>query len=78
MVTVAKKNVGLNFQAVLPAVSGRYSFGTLLSGLTWFQVGGPAEVLYKPENVSDLQYFLKNKPSDLPCFTWGWFKCVGS
>ena len=66
-----KKNFDLNFQDVLPAVRGRYSFGTLLSGLTWFQVGGPAEVLYKPEDVSDLQYFLKNKPSDLPCFLLG-------
>jgi UDP-N-acetylmuramate dehydrogenase len=71
MVTVAKKNVDLNFQDVLPAVRGRYSFGTLLSGLTWFQVGGPAEVLYKPEDVSDLQYFLKNKPSDLSYFLLG-------
>ena len=71
MVTVAKKNVDLNFQDVLPNVRGRYSFGTLLSGLTWFQVGGPAEVLYKPEDVSDLQYFLKNKPSDLSYFLLG-------
>ena len=71
MVTVAKKNVDLNFQDVLPCVRGRYSFGTLLSGLTWFQVGGPAEVLYKPEDVSDLQYFLKNKPSDVSYFLLG-------
>ncbi len=44
----------------LPNVRGRYSFGIPLASLTWFQVGGPAEVIYKPEDTADLQHFLKN------------------
>ncbi len=71
MVTSTKKSSLQILKDVLPPVRGRYSFGTLLSGLTWFQAGGPAEVLYKPEDVSDLQYFLKNKPSDLSYFVMG-------
>ena len=71
MVTIAKKSL-VNIQKdVLPTVRGRYSFGTPLSGLTWFQVGGAAHVIYKPEDVSDLQDFLKNKPSGLSYFVMG-------
>ncbi len=71
MVTNTKKISSQILKDVLPLVRGRYSFGTLLSGLTWFQVGGPAYVVYKPEDTSDLQYFLKNKPGDLPYFVMG-------
>jgi UDP-N-acetylmuramate dehydrogenase len=50
----------------LPAVRGRYSEQASLSQSTWFQVGGPAEVLFKPADQDDLQEFLKNCPSDIP------------
>lgn len=50
----------------LPAVRGRYSAGADLSKVTWFGVGGPAEVLYKPADVDDLADFLKAKPADVP------------
>lgn len=71
MVTVVKKSLSQIQKDVLPSVRGRYSFDTSLSGLTWFQVGGPAYVVYKPEDVSDLQYFLKNKPNNLSYFVMG-------
>lgn len=32
----------------------------------WFKVGGPAEVTFEPENLVDLQYFLSNRPRDIP------------
>ncbi len=54
----------------LPNVRGRYSYSVPLSGLTWFQVGGPAGVVYKPEDVSDLQYFISNC-KDVPYFVLG-------
>lgn len=54
-----KSVVKSNFDP-LPNVRGRYSFSVLLSGLTWFQVGGPAKVIYKPEDLEDLQHFLKH------------------
>lgn len=50
----------------LPQVRGRYSTNTLLNTITWFRVGGPAEVLYKPADLEDLSFFMKNKPSDIP------------
>lgn len=50
----------------LPNVRGRYTAGANLSKYTWFNVGGPAEVLYKPADFDDLQTFLQNTPKQIP------------
>ncbi|MDH5188306.1 MAG: UDP-N-acetylmuramate dehydrogenase [Rhodospirillaceae bacterium] len=50
----------------LPNVKGRISENADLSRVTWFRVGGPAEVLFKPDDVDDLAHFLKNRPKDVP------------
>jgi UDP-N-acetylmuramate dehydrogenase len=50
----------------LPAVRGRYRAGADLSKSNWFQVGGKAEVLFKPEDVTDLAAFLQQKPAEVP------------
>jgi UDP-N-acetylmuramate dehydrogenase len=50
----------------LPKVRGRLTEGSLLSAVTWFRVGGPADVLFKPADIDDLAQFLKQKPSDVP------------
>ena len=50
----------------LPAVRGRYSEGADLARITWFQVGGPAEVMYRPADAEDLAQFLAEKPTDVP------------
>lgn len=50
----------------LPAVRGRYSVDTDLSRITWFRVGGPAEVSFRPKDLGDLVTFLRTKPQDLP------------
>ena len=49
----------------LPAVRGRLSAFADLGKVTWFGVGGPAEVLFKPADVDDLADFLKAKPTDV-------------
>ena len=36
-----------------------------LSQLTWFRVGGPAEILFKPADQDDLIFFLQNCPADI-------------
>ncbi len=36
-----------------------------LASLTWFRVGGPAEVLFRPADPHDLAAFIAAKPSDL-------------
>ncbi len=43
----------------------------MLDKITWFRVGGPAEVLFKPADVDDLCLFLKEKPKDIPVSTIG-------
>ncbi|HEU5046367.1 MAG TPA: UDP-N-acetylmuramate dehydrogenase [Rickettsiales bacterium] len=57
--------------ASLPATRGKMRAGADLSKSNWFQVGGPAEVLFKPEDTEDLAFFIANKPADLPITVLG-------
>ncbi len=50
----------------LPRVRGRYDVYADLGKMTWFRVGGPAEVLFAPADAEDLATFLKGRPSDVP------------
>lgn len=50
----------------LPAVRGRYTENAPLLGITWFRVGGPAEVAFRPADPEDLAAFLAQKPADVP------------
>ncbi len=49
----------------LPSVRGRYDAQAPIARYTWFRVGGPAEVLYRPADVTDLANFLAGKPGDV-------------
>jgi len=55
----------------LPALRGRLLANQPLADLTWFRVGGPAQVLFMPEDEEDLGYFLRGLPSDIPVTTVG-------
>lgn len=50
----------------LPEVRGRYQENVDLSGQTWFRVGGPAEVVFRPADAEDLATFLHGKPENVP------------
>jgi UDP-N-acetylmuramate dehydrogenase len=50
----------------LPKVRGRYQPSVALEAITWFRVGGPAEVLFMPADEDDLAHFLKETPDDIP------------
>lgn len=50
----------------LPAVRGRLIEAASLAKLTWFRVGGPAEVLFRPADADDLASFLSGTPKDVP------------
>lgn len=50
----------------LPQVRGRLSEHAALAGTTWFRVGGPAEVMFRPADRDDLIDFLAAKPADVP------------
>jgi UDP-N-acetylmuramate dehydrogenase len=50
----------------LPKMRGRYSENAILANTTWFRVGGPAEVLFRPADLDDLADFLAQRPADVP------------
>lgn len=51
---------------ILPEVRGKYLKHVPLSKHTWFGVGGPAEVMYIPQDIDDLRHFLLKRPHNLP------------
>ena len=55
----------------LPKVRGRLTPNAPLGHLTWFGVGGPAEVLFKPHDRDDLVEFIKNCPLHVPITVMG-------
>ncbi|MGD9639317.1 MAG: UDP-N-acetylmuramate dehydrogenase [Alphaproteobacteria bacterium] len=50
---------------LLPKTKGSLIESAPLSDLTWFGVGGPAEVMFRPFDENDLINFLKNKPRNI-------------
>ena len=50
----------------LPAVRGRLSENAPLAPVTWFRVGGAAEIMFRPADLDDLAAFLAGKPADIP------------
>lgn len=50
----------------LPSVRGELIENAPLAPLTWFRVGGPAEVLFRPVDADDLAAFLAGTPEDVP------------
>ncbi len=55
-----------DLQSRMPALRGRLLSNQSLAELTWFRVGGPAQVLFMPEDEADLCYFLANLAGDIP------------
>ena len=53
-------------KAAMPQLRGRLTANQRLSELTWFRVGGPAQMLFAPADEDDLAYFLKNLPAEIP------------
>lgn len=51
---------------ILPKVRGKYQKDVPLSKHTWFGVGGPAEVMFHPQDAEDLSHFIRTKPYNLP------------
>lgn len=50
----------------LPPVRGSLAANAPLHRFTWFRVGGPAAVLFRPADTDDLAAFLAELPSDVP------------
>jgi UDP-N-acetylmuramate dehydrogenase len=54
-----------------PNLRGRLLPNQSLAELTWFRVGGPAQVLFMPEDEADLAYFLGALAPELPATVVG-------
>ena len=59
-------DLAADLKARLPQLRGRLMSNQPLAELTWFRVGGPAQVLFMPEDEADLAYFLGQLPAEIP------------
>lgn len=58
-------------KAAMPELRGRLLANQSLAELTWFRVGGPAQVLFTPADEDDLAYFLAHLDSEIPVYVVG-------
>jgi len=59
-------DITADLKAKMPSLRGRLLANQSLAELTWFRVGGPAQVLFMPEDEADLSSFLANLPGEIP------------
>ena len=64
-------DITADLTARMPNLRGRLLANQPLAELTWFRVGGPAQVLFMPEDENDLAYFLQNLPAEIPVMVVG-------
>src|SRR6266478_3906926 len=60
-----------DLKAAMPQLRGRLLANQSLAELTWFRVGGPAQLLFTPSDEDDLGYFLEHLPSAIPVYVVG-------
>src|SRR4030081_716369 len=60
-----------DLKAAMPELRGRLLANESLAPLTWFRVGGPAQILFTPADEGDLAYFLANLPDEIPVYVVG-------
>ena len=64
-------DISADLRSAMPELRGRLLANELLAPLTWFRVGGPAQILFTPADEDDLAYFLMRLPHDVPVYTVG-------
>jgi UDP-N-acetylmuramate dehydrogenase len=60
------RDIVADLTAGMPALRGRLLASQSLAELTWFRVGGPAQVLFMPEDEADLAYFMAHLAPEIP------------
>jgi UDP-N-acetylmuramate dehydrogenase len=58
-------DITASLKSAMPSLRGRLLANQSLAELTWFRVGGPAQVLFMPEDESDLAHFLAHLPTEI-------------
>lgn len=64
MMAAEKKN-RTDMRGRLPEIRGTYAEDADLGAMSWFRVGGKAEILFEPADLADLTDFLKGKPAEI-------------
>src|SRR5712671_3264919 len=64
-------DLGPEIAASMPDLRGRVIANAKLADITWFRVGGPAQVLFTPADEADLAYFLAQLPHEIPVMVIG-------
>jgi UDP-N-acetylmuramate dehydrogenase len=64
-------DIAPDLKAAMPRLRGRLLANQSLAELTWFRVGGPAQVLFTPADEDDLAYFLARLPGEFPVYVVG-------
>jgi len=65
-VSVGFPDITARLAADMPKLRGRLIPNQKLSDVTWFRVGGPAQVLFSPADEEDLAYFLSKLSPEIP------------
>ena len=60
-----------DLKAAMPGLRGRLLANESLAPLTWFRVGGRAQILFTPADEDDLAYFLAKLPDEIPVYVVG-------
>lgn len=64
-------DISADLKSAMPDLRGRVLANESLGPLTWFRVGGPAQILFTPADEDDLAYFLSKLPQEIPVYTVG-------
>lgn len=63
---MAARSPAADWRDALPPLRGRVTPDAPLAPYTWFRVGGPADLLFRPADAEDLATFLAALPSEVP------------
>ncbi|MEH6950060.1 UDP-N-acetylmuramate dehydrogenase [Nitrobacter sp. NHB1] len=64
-------DITTKLKSAMPELRGRMLANEPLAPLTWFRVGGPAQVLFTPVDENDLACFLRHLPEEIPIYSIG-------
>jgi len=62
---VSFPDIAAELKSKMPKLRGRLLSNQPIAELTWFRVGGPAQILFMPEDEADLSYFSSNLSGEI-------------
>jgi UDP-N-acetylmuramate dehydrogenase len=65
------RDLATELSAAMPKLRGRLLANQPMAELTWFRVGGPAQVLFSPADEEDLGHFLAQLAPEVPVLAVG-------